>query len=130
MCRHMFSLPDGSALIKEDLFSLQSLAIQILTLCPSPMLPLLLFAPNQQNFDRKASDSSNQDLGNRIISMADYLLKVFSVQFWREETTALSLTAHYAMERYPILVRYHYLRIQQTFKLILFIDIDDPSGTS
>jgi hypothetical protein len=105
MCRHVFTLKEGIALKDEKVFNMQSFAIQLLSLCPAENLPAVLYV-----YDGKASGTATVDaaatsgLGAQALAVADYLLRVLSIQLWRTETTTMSLTSHNAIELYPILV--------------------------
>ena len=95
----MFYVGGGAALTNEELFLLQNHAIQILSLCPADKLPTVLY-----QFDEKVSESGEADtsVASRVLTLADYLVRVLSIQFWRNETTI----GHKGIEFYPLLVRY------------------------
>ena len=111
MCRHVFALKDGVALKDENIFNMQNYAIQLLTLCPESSLPSILYSHAVESID----------VSSQVLSTADYLLRVLSVQLWRTETTTMTLTSHYAIELSPILVCLTLPQVRLNIFLILVL---------
>ena len=98
LCRYVFCLPNALALQDESLFAVLNHAIQLLTLCPTPLLPAILLGT--------ADNIQEVDTVDRALKLSAYLLRVLSIIFWRGETTNLSFTAH-SIELCPLLVTIH-----------------------